>query len=161
VSENDPEHADSREAARHMRIVTSLVLEYALLVDHNREFGEPMERIAAWREARARVLGVRPGTVAEFGAAGGLGPSALLRELVEGMRAAAESHPEVARVLSLSRSWPSDLSVADQAMGQAGPNVTDEVRARRREVRERWARGSGASQPTTPPRPGRSARRQP
>jgi hypothetical protein len=143
MSEVQPGAADRRQAARHMQIVTGLVLEHALTVDGNRAFGEPMERIAAWREARARVLGTTPGTVADLSAAGGLSPSALLRELVEGMRAAAESHPEVARVLSLSRSWPANVA------------VTDEVRARRREARERWARGASASPSIAPPAAGR------
>ena len=94
-----PEAADRRWAARHEAIVRDLVLEYALTADGNRAFGGPLEQLAAWREARSNVLGEREGTVAERGAAGGLSRSALLRELVSGMQAAAQSHPEVARVL--------------------------------------------------------------
>jgi hypothetical protein len=99
MSSEKIEAADRRWAALHARRVDNLVLEYALTASSNREFGEPLERIPAWREARAKVLGLVEGTVAEHGAAGDLNDSALLRELVTGMRAAAESNPEVARVL--------------------------------------------------------------
>jgi hypothetical protein len=105
--------SDEVWAARHKNILTELVMVLALAARHNRTFRAAVEQVPVWPTAEELVFREQAG-------AGAPNASALLRELVTGIREVAKRDPTVARLFSNSKKsgW-TVWSVAEWAVGDA------------------------------------------
>jgi hypothetical protein len=167
----EPQQAAAAEQAVSL---DDLVRHFSLMAAGNPELRQALEAIPIWRDRMAAREQSASSYTREEESADHRG---LLADLIDGMRAAAESHPELARVLTSSVRNPGTAwSLASRAVDDErqarrsepprpaeprsfGQSIDGEqLREQWRAERARWARTSSASPPAPSGSPARPAR---